>query len=336
MKRLLIAAMIFTFCLPAIQAQDATWYFLTGAHFVDYKAPDGGAFLDTKNWNGDAMPKQFYLGRSFMYGLELGTSISVLRIEEYPDELLNDNFFDWDLMLSYKPLYKKVLDEGHWFDPYIWLGGGITRINAETNPLVDFGLGMDFWITEYVALDLHSAYDMAMGDGKSYTHHGVGIKFRIRGEDVDTDGDGIVDRLDDCPKVAGPAENKGCPALSAEKEKEIQDQIMFAAKNIQFETASDVIRKESYKDLDNIVAIMNAFPNTRWDIMGHTDNTGDDAMNLDLSKRRAASVKKYFMDKGISASRLFSEGYGESKPIATNDTPEGRAQNRRVEIKMKK
>lgn len=84
-----------------------------------------------------------------------------------------------------------------------------------------------------------------------------------------------------------------------------------------------------------LLNIMKNFPNTKFDIHGHTDNTGDDAMNLDLSKRRAASVKKYFMDKSIDGSRLFPEGYGETKPITTNDTPEGRQQNRRVEIKLR-
>ena len=100
-------------------------------------------------------------------------------------------------------------------------------------------------------------------------------------------------------------------------------------------SASDVIRAASFPDLDNIVKIMKQYPNTKFNIHGHTDNTGDDAMNLDLSKRRAASVKKYFMDKGIAADRLFPEGFGETRPIATNDTPEGRAENRRVEIKMR-
>ncbi|HRY98614.1 MAG TPA: OmpA family protein [Bacteroidales bacterium] len=316
MKRtIMIMAAISLMALGA-RTQDASWYFMTGPHFVDYYAPDGGGYLATDNWNGDAMPKQFYVGRSLIYGLELGTSLSLLQIQDFPDELVNKNFLDWDLMLSYKPLYKKVINENHWFDPYLWIGGGLTRINEETNPLVNVGAGIDFWLNEWAAFNVHTAYDAAMGDGKAYTHHGVGVKFRIKGNKGDR---GAIEPMD----------------LSTEKKQEINDQIRFAAKNIQFETSSDVIRQESYKDLDNIVSIMKNFPNTKFDIHGHTDNTGDDAMNLDLSKRRSASVKKYFMDKGIDGSRLFPEGYGETKPIATNDTPEGRAQNRRVEIKLR-
>ena len=70
-------------------------------------------------------------------------------------------------------------------------------------------------------------------------------------------------------------------------------------------------------------------------IDGHTDNVGDDASNLVLSKNRAAAVRDYFISKGISADRLSSEGYGESKPVETNKTAAGRAKNRRVEMDLK-
>lgn len=76
------------------------------------------------------------------------------------------------------------------------------------------------------------------------------------------------------------------------------------------------------------------YPNTRWSIEGHTDNVGKEAKNLDLSKRRAASVKNYFISKGVAADRLDSEGYGQIRPIADNKTAAGRTENRRVEIKL--
>jgi outer membrane protein OmpA-like peptidoglycan-associated protein len=150
----------------------------------------------------------------------------------------------------------------------------------------------------------------------------------------DTDGDGVANLDDNCPDKVGPASNKGCPIISDKERADIKKKVDIAAKNIFFETSSDVIKKSSYADLDNIVNIMNLYPGTTWQIDGHTDSQGDEAKNLDLSNRRAASVKKYFTDKGIDASRLNSAGYGETKPIATNDTAAGRAQNRRVEIKV--
>ncbi|MFZ1634112.1 MAG: OmpA family protein, partial [Chitinophagales bacterium] len=73
---------------------------------------------------------------------------------------------------------------------------------------------------------------------------------------------------------------------------------------------------------------------TSWSIEGHTDDQGEDKMNQELSDKRAAAVRKYFVSKGIAESRLTSIGYGESKPIADNKTSAGRAQNRRVEIKL--
>ena len=79
---------------------------------------------------------------------------------------------------------------------------------------------------------------------------------------------------------------------------------------------------------------MKQYPQTKWDIEGHTDDVGKDASNLDLSDRRAASVKNYFISKGISADRLTSKGYGETRPIADNKTAAGRAQNRRTEIHL--
>lgn len=146
----------------------------------------------------------------------------------------------------------------------------------------------------------------------------------------DRDGDGIADDDDRCPQDAGPKSNGGCPVPKAE---EIQS-INVSAKSIQFVTGSDKIQTGSYGTLDNIASLMLKYPNTRWSIEGHTDNVGKEAKNLALSKSRAASVKNYFISKGVGAERLDSEGYGQIRPIADNKTAAGRTENRRVEIKL--
>jgi outer membrane protein OmpA-like peptidoglycan-associated protein len=105
---------------------------------------------------------------------------------------------------------------------------------------------------------------------------------------------------------------------------------------INFDFDSSVLKKESYSALDDAVKQLQKLPDMAFAIEGHTDNVGEDAYNLNLSKARAKVVMNYFISKGIPASRLSSEGFGESKPIATNDTEEGKAKNRRVEIKAKK
>ena len=80
---------------------------------------------------------------------------------------------------------------------------------------------------------------------------------------------------------------------------------------------------------------MSENPTYKLDMNGHTDNSGDDAKNMTLSKKRAIAVKAYLIKKGVSTSRLNAYGYGETKPKATNDTSAGRAENRRVEFVVK-
>ena len=103
-------------------------------------------------------------------------------------------------------------------------------------------------------------------------------------------------------------------------------------KTIRFEVASEAIHPEGKLVVDQVFRILAAAPAVSIDITGHTDTDGDLTFNLDLSKRRAASVKQYLIAKGIKAERMTAEGFGSSKPIMPNDTPENRAKNRRIEI----
>ena len=153
----------------------------------------------------------------------------------------------------------------------------------------------------------------------------------------DSDSDGIADNEDKCPTVPGVAANNGCPAtdLAPEVKTEVQNKLNFAAKNIEFETGSDRIRTVSYKDLDNVVAIMNQYKDLKVNIDGHTDNVGNETANVDLSMRRAVAVNNYLVKKGIAQNRLAASGFGPSKPIASNATAEGRQKNRRVELNIK-
>lgn len=106
----------------------------------------------------------------------------------------------------------------------------------------------------------------------------------------------------------------------------------IALKNIYFEFDRDELMPRSYVELDKLLKIMRANPSLVIEIVGHTDNLGTDEYNLDLSQRRAKAVVNYLHDNKIGAARLRFRGMGESQPIATNDTDEGRAQNRRVEF----
>ncbi|MEM8894348.1 MAG: OmpA family protein, partial [Bacteroidota bacterium] len=102
--------------------------------------------------------------------------------------------------------------------------------------------------------------------------------------------------------------------------------------NIFFELDKSELRQESFEELNLLVRILENNPDIRIELGGHTDSQGSDSYNLQLSTDRAASVRTYLSEKGISTDRLVSKGYGEGKPVASNDTQEGQALNRRVEF----
>jgi outer membrane protein OmpA-like peptidoglycan-associated protein len=144
----------------------------------------------------------------------------------------------------------------------------------------------------------------------------------------DGDGDGIADMFDKCPKVPGVAEENGClPKI-------IQRKFSGSVKGIQFESGSAVIKKASFKLLDEAAKVFQQYPTLRIEISGHTDNEGDAAFNMRLSEERAEAVRKYLIDKGIEGRRLVAIGYGQDRPVASNKSAGGRAQNRRIEFRI--
>ncbi len=109
----------------------------------------------------------------------------------------------------------------------------------------------------------------------------------------------------------------------------------FRIKNGNFATGSDVLTAETKRELNNLTAILNAYPDVNLNVSGFTDSTGDAGKNLDLSDRRAKSVKAYLVTKGIAGKRVAAKGFGAANPVASNDTPEGRAENRRIELSVR-
>lgn len=101
---------------------------------------------------------------------------------------------------------------------------------------------------------------------------------------------------------------------------------------VRFDTNKSTLTATAKANLDKLVPVFNQYPDTNIQIYGYTDSTGTPEYNLKLSDQRAASVKSYLAGKGLSASRFVTTGMGIADPIATNDTPEGRSQNRRVEF----
>ncbi len=178
----------------------------------------------------------------------------------------------------------------------------------------------------------------------------------------DTDGDGFKDNVDKCPDVAGVAPD-GCPPPDTDgdgiidpNDKCIQepeskngyrdqdgcpDEVPKAVakfsgviKGIYFDVDKDSIKKNSRATLDAAVKVLKEHEDVRLEISGHTDTDGDHDHNVDLSRRRADSVKKYLVDAGIAEGRITTRGAGPDEPVADNKTKKGKALNRRIEFKL--
>ncbi|TYA60152.1 OmpA family protein [Formosa maritima] len=148
----------------------------------------------------------------------------------------------------------------------------------------------------------------------------------------DRDGDGVADKDDLCPDIVGTVANDGCPEVTEAVKKALN----AYAKTILFDTGKASIKDQSAGVLDNIIGILNEYPNAKFNIEGHTDSVGSEALNQKLSQERASSVMNYLISNGVASNRLNAHGYGESRPLDSNKTAAGRANNRRVEINLHK
>lgn len=153
----------------------------------------------------------------------------------------------------------------------------------------------------------------------------AGRKVDAQGCELDSDGDGVVDALDQCPNTpkGDKVDAKGCTLAST-----------IQLKGVNFDNDSAALRADAKPILDEAVAILKRYPLIRVEVAGYTDDRASDAYNLDLSQRRAQAVVGYFVQMGIEAARLVPKGYGESAPVADNTSAAGRADNRRVELRI--
>ncbi len=187
-----------------------------------------------------------------------------------------------------------------------------------------------------------------------------GAKVDDKGCDLpppDADKDGVPDEADKCPttKEGTKVDDKGCDAIAdADKDGVADDadlcpdtaaatevnQVGCAKteninlKGVNFETGSAVLTAASLPILDEAAATLKKYPDLKIEVGGHTDSSGDKTANEKLSQSRAEAVMKYLAEKGAKAELLSAKGYGPSAPLADNTTPEGKAQNRRVELKI--
>ena len=188
------------------------------------------------------------------------------------------------------------------------------------------------FVTNYLALGAKSSlifndagiYEYIVETGREQTATGKIIVTKVEGgektpADTDTDGDGVYDSVDLCPDtpIGATVNKKGCWALKG---------------LLLFDFDKSAIKPEAHPLLDEVAIILETNPEIKGEIRGHTDSTGSAEYNQQLSEKRAKAVDKYLENKGIDSSRWTIKGYGASQPIASNETEEGRQENRRVEL----
>jgi OOP family OmpA-OmpF porin len=470
LNKLFAAACLFMGLTTQAQDSNNPWAITFGTNAVDTRVSAATKFEDQisqyfnveDNWN--ILPSISYINvsRHVSGGFSFGVTGSINKIKRFvnPRTVVNGeatgeytvtnpgdlSYYAADGQIKYSlgsALGWKVID------PSIHVGGGYVWLEDANTGIAEGGLGVTFWFTEMVGLSLQSTYKQSFDERAerglsnnvpNHMQHFAGLTFKFGGKDTDgdgiydkddacpevaglkqfngcpdTDGDGIVDGSDSCPEVAGLAEFQGCPDTDgdgiadkddacpevagpkslngcpdadgdgvADKDDKCpqvkgprenggcpwpdtdgdgvldkddrcvdvkgtvanngcpeisEEQIMKLnayAKTILFNSGKATFQQQTFPVLQSIVAILKEYPSSKFSIEGHTDSDGKDAMNQKLSEDRAAAVKNYLQENGIAADRLSSVGYGETKPIDSNKTKKGKANNRRVEVKLVK
>jgi outer membrane protein OmpA-like peptidoglycan-associated protein len=432
MKHLKIAvlALLLIVSYSKVNAQDEgnPWMTTFGANYIDIKDGASGEFLPYASLGR-------YLGKGF--SLELAASGN--RVDRPWGTGAEATFFAVDMNVRYD--LNKVFGDTKWFDPFLYTGIGQNFLASEDGLGFKLGAGFNAWFSKNVGVTLKSEYRKVNTpiDFEMF-QHSIGVAFRFGKSDTDgdgirdrddacprdaglaefdgcpdtdadddgvedccdeckdvaglakfngcpdTDGDGVEDREDACPEIPGlvelngcpdkdgdgvtdaedkcpdvfgPEPNSGCPYIDNDGDGVIdildkcitvpgpasnegcpenfldQKTVDEAAKGINFDTGKYSFRPGVTQILDEVAVLLNQdyALQFRFAVDGHTDSTGSDSINMTLSNNRANAVKEYLVSKGVDAARLITKGYGESNPIDTNATRQGRLNNRRVEIK---
>ncbi|KPQ26782.1 MULTISPECIES: OmpA family protein [unclassified Halomonas] len=186
---------------------------------------------------------------------------------------------------------------------------------------------------------------------RSKTATGTGIGAAVGAIAGALSGDGSSSRRDRAVigAAAGAAAGAGIGAYMDRQEQQLRenlegsrieidrqgdDIVLNMPSSVTFDVDSSELTSEARSSLNEVASVVSEYADTRINIAGHTDSTGEDAYNQRLSERRAESVGGYLSQNGVSSSRLNTRGYGESQPVASNDNEDGRSQNRRVEITL--
>jgi OOP family OmpA-OmpF porin len=340
--------LILLFMLPSVSDGQQVQYTKTpaiGIHLQLLNFQKNDSFYNAPKM-GLALIYQNNLSVRILYN----TSLSGAFIEQAGKKNGNKELFlqaDFSIRLNYFKSDKV-------FNPYVQAGAGVSKYINDYTVIMPVGIGCQVNLTPDVFLLINSQYRFSTDSKYNHWVNSIGIAGAINRKKIskikqvslpvaaavvnsptDTDGDGIMDKDDSCQLVVGVIKYHGCPPPARHAEiTEIKRQLDLAATKIFFETGSFTLLEKSYTPLNEVVQILKNNPNIHLVIEGHTDNIGTPASNQLLSENRAKTVSEYLISAGIDANRLQHHGFGQTRPIADNATVEGRATNRRVELKV--
>jgi OOP family OmpA-OmpF porin len=296
------------------------------------------------------------LGLGYNFDENFSTEVSFSYIDSESREHRGDvdgYLYRLDALYHFMPSNKLV--------PYLAAGvGGITlkpdRGSTDSNFLINYGAGLKYFVTENMALRGDARHLVTFPENNLlYT---VGLTYYFGGKKKaeksappkDSDGDGVYDDMDRCPDTPRgvKVDASGCPLDSdgdgvydyldkcpdTPKGASVDNRGCWILKNVYFDTDKWDIKPKFYAELDKVVSVLRENPSLKIEIQGHTDNVGTARYNQKLSEKRANAVMQYLLEKGTAQSRLNAVGFGFRHPAASNDTPEGRAKNRRIELKL--
>lgn len=263
-----------------------------------------------------------------------------------------DNGDDTDFTINYGAGLKYFLNES------IALRGDIKRILSfnEAHHNLLYTIGLTFYFGGGEKREMLQEKIIEPPKPKAPTAVPPKAPADLRSEKVvvkppkDTDGDGIRDSLDKCPEtpLGVAVDSSGCPVDAdgdgvadyldkcPETPKGVQVNVAgcWVCKGVKFGFDKWDIKPEYYPNLNNIIDYLKKKPDVKIEIQGHTDNIGTKKYNKVLSEKRAREVLRYLVKKGITKERLYATGHGLSRPVASNETEEGRSKNRRVQFKI--
>jgi OOP family OmpA-OmpF porin len=253
---------------------------------------------------------------------------------KHEDGLFSADVATWQLsMLYYGGSY---IGQPNRIRPYVVFGAGEIDIDADfadtVETTVNGGLGLRWMLTKRLGARLEWRMLYSLDESKRDSIMTAGLNYYFGRVDtppppapLDSDGDGVTDDIDQCPNTpAGTrVDSVGCPLPVA--------QVASIKLKVNFGFDSDKVEEQYFSDLGELATFLKRFEDVYVEIEGHTDSVGPEDYNKGLSQRRAQAVVDLLVNEhGIAANRLTPVGFGESKPVASNDTEEGRAQNRRV------